>query len=254
MSTPDSRYICRCFFRSTHWGIWKGSGEAESEESLARFLKIADWLTENQDAKGIWLNPLPNRKFGLLKPFPSAMIQGLAISCLCRAGEITGDDRYRHSAQAALSAFGKEIRSGGVATTTGDRVFYEEYPSAACPHVLNGFLYSMWGLWDMARAGNIEAAQRYQEGFTSFIEWLPRYDMGYWSRYHLSNGPDNPATLHYHRLHIDQLTVMYQISGNEKVLEVRDRWLGYLEHRWNPLRTLPSKLRWRFFYSGVAES
>ena len=61
--------------------------------------------------------------------------------------------------------------------------------------------------------------------------------------------PDNPATLHYHRLHVDQLTVMHQISGDEVIREYRDRWHGYLINRWNPLRTLPKKLYWRLFYS-----
>ena len=239
-----------CFWGLGHLEIYRKN---KSEDSLSRFLKLADWLVANQNGDGIWLNPLPNRKFGLLKPYPSAMVQGLAISCLSRAGKITSESRYQNASTAALAAFGKDIRSGGVATRTGDRVFYEEYPSAACPHVLNGFIYAMWGLWDLARDGNAEAKARYHEGFKSFVEWLPKYDMGYWSRYHISNGPANPATLHYHRLHCDQLTVMYQISGNEVVREYRDRWLGYLANRWNPLRTLPKKLRWRFFYSGIAE-
>ena len=249
--TPVYLPVFLSFYALGHLEIYRTH---KTEESLACFLKIADWLARNQNQDGVWLNPLPNRKFGLFKPFSSAMIQGLAISCLCRAGIITGDKRFQDSAAAAVTAFSKDIRSGGVATTTGDRIFYEEYPSAACPHVLNGFLYAMWGLWDLARAGNAEAAERYQDGFKSLVEWLPRYDMGYWSRYHLANGPDNPATLHYHRLHSDQLTVMHQISGHEVVREYRDKWLGYLENRWNPLRTLPKKLYWRFFYSGTAGS
>lgn len=240
-----------CFWGLGHFEIYRRN---KNEDSLARFLKIANWLVANQNRDGIWLNPLPNRKFGLLKPYPSAMVQGLAISCLCRAGKLTNDRKYIDSAIASLAAFGKNIRSGGAASISGDRVFYEEYPSDACPHVLNGFIYAMWGLWDLARDGNAEAAKRYQDGFRTFVEWLPKYDMGYWSRYHISNGPDNPATLHYHRLHCDQLSVMYQISGDESVRVFRDRWLGYLNNRWNPLRTLPKKLRWRFFYSGTAGS
>jgi len=238
-----------CFYGLGHLELYR---QQKIEESLARFLKIADWLADNQNPEGIWLNPLPNRKFGLLKPFPSAMIQGLSISCLCRAGIVTGNGRFLEAALAALPAFGKNIRTGGVATVTDDRVFYEEYPSNACPHVLNGFLYAMWGLWDLARTGNATAAELYNQGFRTFIEWLPKYDMRYWSRYHLSNGPDNPATLHYHRLHIDQLTVMHQISAHDLIRDYRDRWQRYLESRWNPLRTLPKKLRWRFFYSGTA--
>ncbi len=238
-----------CFYGLGHLEIYR---KQKTEESLARFLKIANWLVQNQDRDGVWLSPLPNRKFGLLKPFPSAMNQGLGISCLCRAGIVTGEKRYLDAAAAALPVFAKEIRDDGVCTRTGDSIFYEEYPTEVCSHVLNGFLYAMWGLQDLARSGNAQASQMYDRGFETFVAWLPKYDMGYWSRYHLPNGPDNPATLHYHRLHIEQLTVMYQLSGHELVREYRDRWQAYLRSRWNSLRTLPAKLRWRFFYSGAS--
>ncbi|PWB75288.1 hypothetical protein C3F09_02705 [candidate division GN15 bacterium] len=238
-----------CFYALGHLEIYR---KQKNDESLARFLKIADWLAANQNGDGVWLNPLPNRKFGLHQPSPSAMIQGLAISCLHRAAMVADNRRFHEAAAAALMAYGKDVRHGGVATVTDGHVFYEEYPSNACPHVLNGFLYAMWGLWDLARTGNGMAADLYNQGFRTFIEWLPRYDMGFWSRYNLSNGPDNPATLHYHRLHIDQLTVMHQISAHDLIREYRDKWQGYLDNRWNPLRTLPKKLRWRFFYSGSA--
>ena len=176
------------------------------------------------------------------------MTQGLAISCLCRASLLTGKSGYRASAEAALAVFHKDVRRGGVTSSDHGQLFFEEYPTFPYHHVLNGFLYAMWGLCDLKRMGNGDAAQLYDQGFATLVDWLPKFDMGFWSRYHLAQGPDNPATLHYHRLHIDQLDVMAQLSGNPTVIAYRDRWRGYLASRWNPLRTLLRKLKWSLFY------
>ncbi len=219
-----------------------------TEESLARFLQVSDWFVTNQDQNGAWLSPLASPKFGLTKPYPSAMTQGLAISCLCRASLLTGKSGYRASAEAALAVFHKDVRRGGVTSSDHGQLFFEEYPTFPYHHVLNGFLYAMWGLCDLKRMGNGDAAQLYDQGFATLVDWLPKFDMGFWSRYHLAQGPDNPATLHYHRLHIDQLDVMAQLSGNPTVIAYRDRWRGYLASRWNPLRTLLRKLKWSLFY------
>jgi len=86
----------------------------------------------------------------------------------------------------------------------------------------------------------------YQTGLKSLETLLPKFDIDYWSLYHISNeGPSNPAAVHYHRLHIAQLEVMYRITGNELFKEYSSSWEKYLNGRFNALRTLPAKIKWR---------
>lgn len=221
--------------------------QSRSEEKLAAFLNVTDWLVSTQEPDGTWRTDFPMPRFKLPRGYPSAMVQGVAISCLVRGSLVAGKADYLESAVKALAPFRLDVSDGGVTSHEGGRPFYEEYPSDPAHHVFNGFLYAMWGLHDLVRLNDDDEARKlYNEGLATFIDWLPRFDIGYWSLYHLSEGLPNPATIHYHRLHLDQLEVMHALTGNEIFAEFRARWQAYLNGRFNALRTLPAKLRWRF--------
>jgi len=222
----------------------------KSDESLGKFLKVADWLVSTQAADGTWRSSFAMPRFKLPPGIPSAMVQGVAISSLVRGHIVTGKAAYLESAERALAPFQIDVRDGGVTSHEGGRPFYEEYPSDPCHHVFNGFLYAVWGLYDLVRFnGNAEAQKLYDEGLATFVDWLPRFDIGYWSLYHISEGPRNPATIHYQRLHVDQLEVMHAVTGLDIFAQYRALWQAYLNGRFNALRTLPAKLRWRLFGS-----
>lgn len=220
----------------------------KAEPNLEAFLKVADWLTSSQQADGTWRSNFSMPRFGLKPGFPSAMVQGVAISCLVRGYKLSGKEVHLEAAEKALTPFHIDVRDGGVTSHEHGRPFYEEYPLDPPHHVLNGFLYAMWGLHDLVRLNNnTEAKQLYDRGLATFTDWLPRYDTGYWSLYHIGGEGRNPATIHYQRLHVDQLEVMHALTGNDLLAEYRDRWQGYLNGRFNALRTLPAKMRWRLF-------
>ncbi len=214
-------------------------------ESLNRLLQSANWLVASQQPDGSWLSPFGMPKFGLPGPWRSAMTQGMAISLLLRAREFTSDDHYTESAVRALAPFHQEVADGGVTSYHEAGPFYEEYPCRPHRHVLNGFLFAMWGLYDLVRfRDNHEARTLWRSGLGTIAHWLPRYDMGFWSLYHIPSPPPNPATVKYHRLHINQLAVMHELTGEVIFEEYRNRWQGYLDSRFKALRTLPLKLRW----------
>ncbi|MGH8016669.1 MAG: D-glucuronyl C5-epimerase family protein, partial [Candidatus Zixiibacteriota bacterium] len=110
---------------------------------------------------------------------------------------------------------------------------------------LNGFIYSSWGLLDLIRYNdNALAKELWEEGLKTMASWLPQYDMGYWSLYHIGDGIKNPATIPYHKLHIEQMKVMYDITGQKIFKEYADRWTSYLNSPFGALRTLPQKILW----------
>lgn len=229
-----------------HCEQFQHTGKAFHRKEL---LKIADWFVRTQNKNGAWLHPLPMKKFELAAPFPSAMIQGMAISTLVRAYLLTKNQDYHDCAIRALQPFKIDVSSGGVKTCVDGKPFYEEYPSEKPHHVLNGFIYSIWGLLDLVRLHDItDARSLWEDGIATLTDWLPRFDMGYWSRYHISDGITNPATIPYHKLHIEQLRVMYDITGEAVFMQYANCWEGYLGGRLNALRTLPGKLRWYIAY------
>lgn len=124
-------------------------------------------------------------------------------------------------------------------------IFYEEYPSHYKYHVLNGFIFALWGLYDFYRLdGSQEAKNLFDAGLNTLIHFLPEFDIGYWSLYHIGQGLKNPATIPYHRLHVNQLEAMYQLSGAAIFKKYHDLWQKYSEKRLNALKSLPLKLAW----------
>ena len=103
----------------------------------------------------------------------------------------------------------------------------------------------MWGLYDLIRfEANEEAKKLWDATLSTLVKWLPRFDTGRWSLYHIGDGPANPATIPYHKLHIEQLRAMYAITRLAVFEEWANRWEEYLKGRFNALSTLPSKILW----------
>ena len=203
------------------------------EEDRARFLTFADWFAGNQAADGCWYTEPDVPIYRLPGPWISAMSQGRGLSVLTRAWQLTSEARYLEGAQRALAAFETPIAAGGVAGTLDGQVTYEEYPAQPPPHVLNGMIFGLFGLWDLARAKPEDARPRalFERGAATVEALLPRYDTGRWSLYDLYHlelpGPRNPCTAHYHDMHVKQLKVLHAITGRATFATVAERWNAY---------------------------
>ena len=78
------------------------------------------------------------------------MCQGQAISVLIWAYHVTRDQKYLTAAEATLGPFQKQVAEGGVLTVFMDRYdWYEEYLTNPSTFILNGFMYSLIGLYDL---------------------------------------------------------------------------------------------------------
>ena len=103
-----------------------------------------------------------------------------------------------------------ESRVGGCMSPLGGRPFPEEYPTQPPSFVLNGGIFALWGLRDVAVAlGDEQAARDFAAGAETLAQNLDRWDTGRWSRYDLFPHPvANPASSFYHDLHVKQLRAM----------------------------------------------
>jgi heparosan-N-sulfate-glucuronate 5-epimerase len=203
------------------------------ENDQRRFLRLADWLLENQAEDGCWYAQTDLPLYGLRAPWPSAMAQGRGLSVLMRAWQCTSEDRYIEGARRALAAFSVSVERGGITAAYDGRITYEEYPAQPAPHVLNGMIFALFGLWDLIRArpDDTRAAAIFERGASTVEALLPLYDTGWWSLYDLYHleaaSPRNPCTAHYHDIHIKQLRVMHAITGRDTFAAFARRWAAY---------------------------
>jgi len=204
------------------------------------FLKQADWLVNNikirQKGFGVWEHNfvLPYYKFKM--PWVHGMAQGLAISVLIRAYQLTSDKKYLNAAEKACKVFEVDIADGGVIfIDEKGNAWIEEYALLPPPHVLNGFIFALFGLYDFYRVTKDEDALKLFEMGTKTLEKnIEKYDTGYWSLYNLLD--KHPAAKSYHELHIKQLNVLYNLTKQEIFNEYATRWEKYYRSSQNVRR------------------
>src|SRR5581483_9079742 len=195
---------------------------SRAEGDRVAWLRVADWLTRelrpNMDGVHVWMHQFnwPYRQL-LRAPWYSGLAQGNGLSLLVRAARETNRHDYADAAHRAFGSLTLDISRGGVlATDSRGRVWIEEYLVDPPSHILNGFIWALWGVFDYARWSGSLTAQRIFESCSRTIETaLPEYDTGRWSLYELpAGGPRMLASRYYHELHIVQLRVLERLTGS----------------------------------------
>ena len=117
-------------------------------------------------------------------------------------------------------------------------------------HILNGFIWAAWGVYDYFLATRDSSAQElFARTVQTLTRNLDRYDLGFWSLYEQS-GTRLPmvASPFYHQLHIVQLRVMHRLTGEDKFARVADRWESYGRSRSKRTRALCYKSAFKLCY------
>jgi hypothetical protein len=214
---------------------WHDRWLLEREEGqLARFLALADWLITHQSPNGGWPIDVTYRCYGRLEaPWISALIQGQALSVLARAAVLKPEwsARARRAMEASFALFQRDVACGGLRCEDEHGPAYEEYPSRRPSLVLNGNISALFGVHDMALFDDRSEARRvFDAGVEALLRRLPRYDVGFWSRYCLYPHPiPNVASPYYHRAHLVQLEAMERIAPHPLWSQTRARWMEYQE-------------------------
>jgi heparosan-N-sulfate-glucuronate 5-epimerase len=217
-----------------------------------KFFLAADWLCahleSNPHGLAVWNHHFDWEYRDTLKaPWYSALAQGQGISLLVRAHKEACAHkepdavRYLDAAQRALASFYEPVEEGGVAFTDerGD-LWFEEYIVSPPTHILNGFIWASWGVYDYFLATRDSSAHDlFARATQTLLHNLDRYDLGFWSLYELA-GMRLPmvASAFYHQLHIVQLRVMHRLTGESEFARVADRWENYARSTSNRTRAL----------------
>ncbi|WP_081614396.1 D-glucuronyl C5-epimerase family protein [Novipirellula maiorica] len=231
-----------------HYDCWLEDQDPERKETIRR---CADWLVQQHgpcpNKMNGWSYQFDHGRLSIKAPFISAMGQGQGISVLVRAHKIFGDDRYLETAKVALEPFYYPVDQGGVTAYTSDGVAFEEYPSNPFSHILNGFIFALWGVHDYGIYTQDEKTlELAKAGAETLAKMLPRYDVGYWSRYGLFPHPSpNVASPFYHELHIAQLRALYVLYPHEVFQQYADRWERQFGSWPNFVRAVYGKVRFK---------
>ncbi len=237
--------ICQYAF-----GLFEEYYKSEMKNFLYRdkFLKQADWLIENSiewksDGR-IWQLLYDIPEYNLKKPWFSALAQGEAISVLTRAHQITSDKKYLIIAEKALLPFTASVKDGGLVNEFDGNIIYEEYPSPTrTVGVLNGFIFSLFGLYDLVLSTQSPKAQSlFTNGINSLANLIKYYDIKYWTRYYLFDFPNKySSSFTYHRIVTEQIKALYLITGKEIFETYYIRWNNFSNKTVNRIKALVSK-------------
>ena len=242
----------------SQWGLGnfnlflRSQDEGHRRKSLA----AADWLVKHLEPNAFGV-PVWNHQFDweyrtpLKAPWYSGLAQGQGISLLVRVARETGRSEYLDAAARAFVSFSKATEDGGVVFTDqhGD-IWFEEYIVSPPTHILNGFIWAAWGVYDFFLATKEKTAQQlFDRAVETLRRNLDRYDLGFWSLYEQS-GTRLPmvASSFYHQLHVMQLRLMYRLTGDEVFSQYADRWAAYARSRTKRTRALCYKGAFKLCY------
>ncbi len=231
-------------------GIYEHLYQTNFQDEILRkkFFNQVEWLKNNcvnKEVGTIWNIHYDIPLYDIKKPWYSALSQGEAVSVLTRAYLINNDESLLILSEEAIKPFFVEVEKEGLLNYFQSIPIYEEYPSKIrTVGVLNGFMFSLFGLYDLFWIAQSKSAEiLFEQGIESLKKLLPFYDTGYWARYFLFDYPKKYlASFTYISLMYEQLKALYYITGEDIFLNYSIKWKSYSDKTLNKLRALTTKL------------
>jgi len=237
-----------------NYNLWK---QSNNKENYKKFIKGANWLNDNLKLNNkkvyVWQHHFDwTYKETLVSPWHSGLAQGQGLSVLCRAYNTTNNEDYLKSIENVYKSFQVDVKDGGVTFTDKDGdIWIEEYIMENQPtHILNGFIWGLWGIYDYWLLTKNDDIKIVFDNYVKTIEKnIMKYDNGYWSLYELSNLNINMiASTFYHRLHIVQLEILYKMSGKRIFMDISSKWIKYLNKKTNIIKATLMKIIFKICY------
>ena len=211
--------------------------EKDKEQSIGKFIVSVDWLVNNAKDKGVyslWEYEYPWMFYGWVSPpYSSALAQALGLEVLTLAYELTGDKKYFDLAKKTIRSFLIDYEEGGFVSheNVGNNSLFLHIlakPGFPKTYVLNGHTNSLLSLWSYYEKTKDPMAKIIlDKGINYLKENLVKYDTGNWSYYDLM---ENWAMTGYHKGHIQQFKMLYQITKEPILKDYADRFEKYLKY------------------------
>ena len=221
----------------------------KGESSKEDFLKVADYCIGMMSEDGsfrynfgyrYYVAPGKYYKTG----WTSSMPNGHMLQVMARAYSLTKDPKYIKAGNSALDFLNVPIEAGGVKTTLKDispdlesYVMYEEYPCTPATYTLNGYMFTLIGIYDWSCLDGTgkkkEAEKMFKDGIETLKVILPAYDLGGITCYDLSYLTWKREKPHvasrYHAIHVAFCKIFFDITGDEEFNFYFKKWKDYVE-------------------------
>jgi hypothetical protein len=239
---PEAAFQCALGWHDRH--VLDNAPDAREQ-----FINYASHFRASQSAQGDFSYLFD--WFESKAPWHSALAQSRGASVMLRAFLLTGDETYATSARRALQRFDVDCEDGGYrAIFTPENVpYFEEYP-AQKNAVINGFMASLFALYELAYWLNDEQCARlFGMGINSLENMLPHYTLPWWTLYDRSEADlgQNVHSPRYQDMVVGYLYVLKTISGSAIIADYAARWEA-LNTRNNRLRAYIAKARRKLVY------
>lgn len=195
------------------------------------FINCANWILGNSKSFGdyyILEYNFPWPIFNLTPPWRSGMAQAQAMQALIKAYDITKNIEYLDCASKLLCSFFIEIEDGGVTYKTANNGWwYEEYADEGCEKsmVLNGMMFTVIGIYEYYKyTESTEAKYLFEQGVVALRDNLYRYNKEGYSYYDILK---HPAGRIYHKVYIQLLDSLYNITNEIPFKQYSNIWIKY---------------------------
>lgn len=225
-------------------------GRSLDSKDSKQFFILANKLLSLMSEDGALRYAYPYRHYtstqAMAAGWTSGMDQGMAMSVFARAFAIDKDKKWLEAGNKALKFLQTPYPNGPMSTlkdldaSLSNRVFFLEYPVEPNVFTLNGYMFTLIGLYDWATEANSSDARKiFNDGIETLNKLLPYYDLGTFSAYDLSYITHSrlpylqPRAPHiaprYHAIHIAQLRALNSVTSDQLLKETAEKWQGYAE-------------------------
>lgn len=191
------------------------------------FINNLKWLIEkSEDFKdSIVIRLKANKQYNIPEGWISGMVQSQFISILLRGYQLLNDETYLELAKKAYNSFAYKYEDGGFKRIDESGcIWFEEYNTDKPSLVLNGFIYSMFGILDYYRVTDDKAAiELWNQCLHTLEVNLYKYDKWYWSVY--DQQKRQLVSYYYQKnVHVPLMQIMFQLTKNDLYKHYADKW------------------------------
>lgn len=156
----------------------------------------------------------------MLAPWYSGMAQGQFLSAYIRMYEQTNDPAYLSISKEILRSY-TLLKGDGhdpwmSCVDKNGNLWFEEYPRDLPSFTLNGMIFAIYGLYDFYRiTKDEEALKLLNASLTTIKVNIHKFrnveDVSWYCLKHHNYNGKNPS---YHKVHIDQLNMLFKMTGD----------------------------------------
>lgn len=215
------------------------------QKHLDIFFNCVSWLESRLEPfkDAMVIKNMHDIQYNLSDGWISGMVQGQAISVFLRAFQVMNNQKYLDIAENIYKSFSYNVEEGGFRRFDNENcIWFEEYPTQQPSYVLNGFIYTMFGILDLYRVTKkTEVIELWNLCINTLEKNLHKYDLFYWSVY--DQLKRQLVSYYYQKnVHIPLMKIMYLLTNKQIFDHYASKWENNI---YNPFHRMITQIMYR---------